>query len=246
MRPKLFRRERGSDATLECRATPMRPNHFRSECGMTLVEMLVACGVLLVIGMGLVMGLAALQRNFQATCDYATNHGDEMRISDYLARDLRRATSVSVSGTGSATTVTMTLPNYYDSTGSPRVPVVNSDGTVAYQDASVTPPVNSTSVTYYLSNGTMYRSQNAVAKALAVNVQSFQLTLVDSATDPNAGSDFNLSSSLLGKVAEVKTQISFSPHFSNSGSTQNGIKSTTFYNTTLLRNARTDTKVTLY
>src|SRR5438309_8258850 len=131
----------------------MLPRLFKTSRGMTLIEMLIAAGVLMMIGMGLVMGLAALRRNFNSTADYATNHADEMRISDYIARDLRSATAVSTTGTGSATRVALTLPNFYDSTGNPRLPTVNSDGTVSYLDNSVSPPVTSGTVTYFLSVG---------------------------------------------------------------------------------------------
>lgn len=44
--------------------------------------------------MALLVAFTSLQRNYSATTDYAINHADEMRISDYLAMDLRRAVAV--------------------------------------------------------------------------------------------------------------------------------------------------------
>lgn len=211
----------------------------RRIAGISLLETMIATGVIAVIGAGLLMALTALQRNFAATKDYATRHGDEMRISDYLALDLRRALSVQISGSGTSTSVTLTVPNYYDSTGSPRMPVINSDGTVAYRDAG-TPPAATVTVRFFLSGGAMIREENGVQQQLAVNVQDFQLTVLDSATDPNAAQNFNLLVSLAGKVAQVKTRISFNPLFRVGGATADTTKATTFYSTTLLRNARND------
>ena len=202
---------------------------------MTLAELMIAAGVMMVIGTGLAMGLAGLQKIFTASIDYAADHGSEMRISDYIARDLRSATSVTVTGSGGGTVIVLAVPNFYDSAGVPRTPTLNANGTVSYQDTS-TPPVTSGTISYYLSNGVMYRAAGGTQKALATSVQNFQLNIIDSTT--SSGTTFNLAASLVGKVAEVKTQISFSPVFSAYGNTANGIKSTTFYNTTLMRNAR--------
>lgn len=204
---------------------------------MTLAELMVAAGVMMVIGTGLAMGLTALQKIFTASIDYASDHGSEMRISDYIARDLRSATSVTVTGFGGGTVISMAVPNFYDSMGNPRTPTLNGNGAITYQDTS-TPPVASGTISYYLSNGSMYRASNGTPKVLATSVQNFQLYIIDSVTAANSGTTFNLAAPLIGKVAEVKTQISFSPVFSAYGSTAGGAKSTTFYNTTLMRNAR--------
>ena len=94
----------------------------------------------------------------------------------------------------------------------------------------------------------MYRATGGTLKVLATSVQNFQLTIIDLALSASGTSTFNLPASLNGKVAEVKTQIAFSPVFSAYGSTANGIKATTFYNTTLMRNASVSgsANITLY
>lgn len=201
---------------------------------------MVAAGVIGMIAGGVGMAFVAMQRNLSATRDYATNHADEMRISDYLALDLRRALSVAISGSGGTTKVTLTIPNYYDSNGNPRMPTIKSNGSVDYRDASVPTPVSTVTVSYYLSKGAMIREQSGIKKELAVNVQDFKLTVLDSATDPNAAQNFDIPVVLAGKVAQVKTRISFSPTFRSSGATAATTAATTFFNTTLLRNARED------
>jgi prepilin-type N-terminal cleavage/methylation domain-containing protein len=212
--------------------------------GFTLIELLMSCAVMGVITVGLSMGFAALERCFSATTDYSTNHGDQMRISDYLALDLRRALSVQISGSGHSTRVTIAIPNYYDSSGKARMPIIDSSGNVNYQDNSVSPALSSITVSYYFSGDTMIREESGKQTALAVNVQDFQLSVLDSVTDPTASTDFSIPVTLTGTVAEVKTRISFNSRFTTSTNSQ---AVTTFYNNTLLRNARKDyTNVSLY
>jgi prepilin-type N-terminal cleavage/methylation domain-containing protein len=212
--------------------------------GFTLVELLVSCGVMGVISVGLTMGIVALSRSLSGTVDYSTNHADQMRISDYLAMDLRRAVAVTIVGTGQSTRLSIAIPNYYETSGSARMPVIDAKGSVNYQDGSVTPPASSVTVNYYFSGGSMIREQEAKKTVLAVNVQDFQLAVLDSATDPNATKNFNIPVTLTGSVAEVKTRISFNSRFT---SNPNSPAVTTFYNTTLLRNTRKDyTNVSLY
>jgi hypothetical protein len=167
------------------------------------------------------MGFTALERNYAAATDFATNHADQMRISDYLALDLRRALSVVVAGPNDAT---INIPSYYDSNHSPQDPTLASDGSIYYGTAG-----SSVAVHYYLSAGTIYRQEGAAATpvALAVNVADFTFSVVDA-----------------GKV--VTTQIKFSPTFVSSGASANATAGTTFYNTTLLRNTRIDTRIGIY
>lgn len=216
--------------------------------GATLAETIVAAGVFMVVSVSIVSGVVALQRNFLNTSDYAVNHAAQLRISDYIARDLRYATTFSQTGSGSSTVITMQIPNYYDPTQldpvtkkpKPRNPTVNSDGTVSYQDSS-TPPKKSNTVRYYMdvAKDTIFREVDGVSRVIADDVADFQILPLDSAVDPNAATDFNLAV-LNSKVAEVKVQVNFKTRFGTKTVTQ------TFYNTTLMRNPRTDVQTNLY
>src|SRR4051812_34064146 len=204
-----------------------------------MAEVMVASGVFLIIAASFITGLVALQRSFSSTISYARNHSSQLRISDYLARDLRQALTFSQTGSGSALVVTLTLPKYYDSNGSPRMPVINSDGTVTYQDSSVNPPNKAVNVRYYIQNNAIFREVDGVPRQIAENVQNFAIIPLDSSVDPSAVTDFNLSG-ITSKVAEVKVQVNFTSHFGAKNVTQ------TFFNTTLMRNARTDAQTNLY
>jgi prepilin-type N-terminal cleavage/methylation domain-containing protein len=186
----------------------------RSKSGFTLVEVMISSAIFSSVAAGLIMGFISLKRNYVATTDFATHHGDQMRISDNLALDFRRALKVDPPNRND---VSIYIPCFYDSTPDRNVqtPLLDGNGGVYYgvKDSSI-------KVHYYLSVGVIYRQEgNAAPIALAVDVQ-----------------DFNFDISDLGKV--IKTSITFKPTFRSAGASQEIIQATAFYNTTLLRNNR--------
>ena len=193
---------------------------WKKNSGMALSEVMVSTAIFAAVGAGLLMGFTSLERNFSATTDFATNHADEMRISDYLALDLRRALSVQ----GARNDTTIHIPSYYDGGGVPLTPTLDGKGGVYYGAAST----SFVSIRYYLSGGTIYRQQDAQTPiTVAENVKDFIFDVTD-----------------LGKV--VTTKITFSPTFRSGGASTSGIAATAFYNTTLLRNSRTDSASSVY
>jgi type II secretory pathway component PulJ len=191
----------------------------RTARGFALAEILFSTVAFAAISLGLILGFISLERNYAATTDFATNHADEMRISDYLALDLRRALAVRAA----TNDTTISIPQYYGSDGLPQTPTLDGDGTVSYG-----PSGSSVQVHYYLSGGTIYRQQgSATPIPLAVNVQDFIFAVTDS-----------------GKV--VTTRITFNPTFVSGRASADATAATAFYNTTLLRNARRDSAVSVY
>jgi prepilin-type N-terminal cleavage/methylation domain-containing protein len=187
--------------------------------GFTLPEFMISIAIFSSLCLGLLMGFVALERNFAAAADFSINHADEMRISDYMALDLRRALAV----TAGENDTTISIPNYYDTHGNPNTPTLDGNGGVYYGAAG-----SIISIHYYLANGTIYRKQgHQPAVALANNVQDFRFNVTD-----------------LGKV--VQTRITFSPTFRFGASPGDNSLATAFYNTTLLRNSRTDITSSLY
>lgn len=187
--------------------------------GFLLSEIMVSTVLFAAISMGLLMGFTALERNYTATNDFALNHADQMRISDYLALDLRRALSLSAARNDT----TIYIPSYYDDAGQPQTPTLDGTGGVYYGAAG-----SSVAVRYYLSGGTIYRQQNGGTPVpLAVNVQDFIFDVTDS-----------------GKV--VSTRITFNPTFTSGRASADATAATAFYNVTLLRNTRTDNHIGVY
>jgi len=191
----------------------------KAQGGFAISELIVSVSIFCSISLGLLMGFTSLERNYAATSDFSINHADEMRISDYMALDLRRAISVQAA----TNDVTINIPAYYDQTGAPQTPTLDGQGGVFYGARG-----SSVRVHYYLMAGTIYRQQdNAPAQALAVNVQDFIFDMTDA-----------------GKV--VTTRITFNPTFNSGGASAAATTATAFYNTTLLRNSRTDIQSSVY
>jgi type II secretory pathway component PulJ len=176
-------------------------------------EVMIALTLFSSVCVGLFMASTSLQRCFAATTDFAVNHADQMRISDYLALDLRRAVSVSAAQNDT----TIQIPSYYDASGNPQTPTLDGAGGVNYGPAGTFVTVH-----YYLTSGSIYRQQGSDPPAvLAMNVQDFIFSITDS-----------------GKV--VSTRITFNPIFRSAGASSAAIAATAIYNTTLLRNSRRD------
>ena len=201
------------------RSISFRRRHRRG--GFAFTELMISTAIFSTVSAGLILGFVSLRRSYAATTDFAINHADQMRISDYLALDFRRAVAVSAVKNDAA----IYIPCYYDSTPSrsPQTPLLDGKGGVYYGA-----PGCSVKVHYYLSNGVIYRKEGEQpATGLAVDVQDFEFNATD-----------------LGKV--VKTSITFRPTFRSAGASDAVKTATAFYNTTLLRNNRTDTQTGVY
>jgi type II secretory pathway component PulJ len=191
----------------------MIQSSVRRAGGFLLMDTMIAMSIFTAISMALIMGFVSLERNFAATTDFATNHTDALRISDYLALDLRRALSIQTA----QNEATVTIPAYYDTNGLPQTPQLDGHGGIYYGSAGSVVTIH-----YYLQNGTIYRQQDTnTPVAIADNVSDFVFSVTD-----------------LGKVAT--TSITFKPIFRSGGASDNVVAATAVFNTTLLRNTRTD------
>ncbi len=185
----------------------------KSHCaGYSFSEVMMATAITAIISASMLLAFVSLKRNYAATTDFAINHADQMRLSDYMAQDFRRAIKLDPPATND---VTLHLPVFYDADNQIQMPSLDGKGGVYYgvKDSSI-------KVRYYLSDAVIYRQQGTAAPtALAFDVK-----------------DFIFESSDLGKV--VKTSITFKPIFRSTGVTDTSRTATAFYNTTLLRNNR--------
>lgn len=159
-------------------------NASRRPAAFTLVEILVAMAVF-----GLFMGGAltvwnSLGSTALNTISYAQRQNDQMRVLDYLKRDIRRATRVDlyngatlVTGTTTfASELRLTIPDYYSDSRqednaigpkTPNAPVVTA-GVVSYG----TP----LTVSYYALNGSSVRSEAGTVRTVADSAGAFALS----------------------------------------------------------------------
>src|SRR5438477_7244655 len=105
-----------------------RQSLSKAQAGYAISELIVSCSIFCSISLGLLMGFTSLERNYAATSDFSQNHADEMRISDYMAMDLRRAISIQAARNDT----TIYIPSYYDGTGNPQTPALDGQGGVFY------------------------------------------------------------------------------------------------------------------
>lgn len=81
----------------------------RSTGGYTLMELMMSTAIFSTVCAALLMAFVSLKRSYAATADFAINHADQMRISDYMASDFRRAIAVKAAQNDT----TIYIPTYY-------------------------------------------------------------------------------------------------------------------------------------
>ena len=189
----------------------------RSALGFTLLELLVSIGIASVMFAMILRSGTDSVRSLSVADNYSYQSNEELRAMDYIARDLRRALTVTIPTGGQS--LSLTLPDTYssyDSQGNPTGSLVTptiSGGSATY--GSSTTPI---SVAYTVSNGKLLRAQTiqstGAVNTLVVcsNVTDFALAFVAQSTtvtfsitfDPKyqtVSSALNAGTKLAGTVA---------------------------------------------
>jgi hypothetical protein len=118
-----------------------------------------------------------LQRSFAALEGYSTAEGDQLRVSDYIALDVRRALTASVDANN---VLTITIPNYYDANNNnPKwsnahalLPSFDLNGAIRYG-------AGTTTIKYYKLASNFIREVNGTQNIIAGNVSSFTVSPQD-------------------------------------------------------------------
>lgn len=148
-------------------------SHSRPTGGFTLVEVIVANAVYSILFAALASGVVALHRSFSATEKYSKSVSDQLRILDYVARDVRRASAVAI--TQSSRKLDLTVPDQYANAGTSR-----TFRTPSVSMTAVTYGTTPRTVSYYTSGSNCIREEGGVAKVIATGVADFQLTFNNS------------------------------------------------------------------
>lgn len=126
----------------------------KSVPAFTLVEVIVSTALITMIFGALVTAAVFVQRSVNAGQLYAQRQAQQLQVSDYLARDLRNAKSVSSSGSvSSARNITIKVPDCYDENGNLREPELDGKGGVKYGTTMKT-------VVYTFQNGSIRRTSD--------------------------------------------------------------------------------------
>lgn len=179
----------------------------RREAGFTLVELMVSMVVSSVALGGLTVASSTLQRSFEAANYQMTSQNDQLRVLDFLSRDLRMASALSVLDSGGK--ITVTLPS------SPTATVTLNLGPLLAPLLG-TPSATATTqtVSYYVEGGQLIREVNGVQTMIADTVDAVAFTR---------------------QGAFLTTSILFTPQFSASPTTADQ-QATSVTSNTYLRN----------
>jgi hypothetical protein len=206
----------------------MRLRISRKHFAFTLPEITLALAVSGVVFGAILTSSTSLQKSFNAIDNYFGTHMQQIRIVDYLSRDVKRGLIVTTSA--DLQTVTVTIPNYIIQAGDPEA-VVNPAliGTARTPTMAYTPSGwqvnygNTTStVVYSISGLSILRTENGTVTTIASSTDQ----LVPLTTDVE-----------LANTEFAKTSITFQPIFTSGGAAASR-SGTTVYSTSYLRNKR--------
>lgn len=146
---------------------------------MTIPEVMVAAAILSMVMAALVVGVSTLQRTFRASQHHSKSQIEQARLLDYVARDLRRALTVSTDSFEGASRIKITIPDYYDEQGTPDDPLDDVPNrprivgrTIEYGNAPV-------QITFYKSGSTIFRSHRGRVTPIVTDVSDFNMAFID-------------------------------------------------------------------
>ena len=162
--------------------------------GFTLTEVMVAVGLGSLILTAIFLSATALRKSMAAVDSYFSTHVQQIRIIDYLSRDVKRSTIVRTSS--DKLTIQCWIPKYVvkatdpDGIANPalvgtrRTPVITSRLNVYKVDYgtpnyAVTPPTGVTQVDYYLSGTSIVRKEDNVVTTIASSTNQLIPDFVD-------------------------------------------------------------------
>lgn len=206
----------------------MKLNSSAKAHGFTITEIMVAAAASAVVFGATLTSTSALQKSFNAIDNYFATHMQQIRIVDYLSRDVKRGLIVTTSV--DLQTVTITTPNYIIQAGDPEAvanPVlVGTPRTPTIMYTPSGPQVNygnTTSTIVYSINGlSILRTENGTVTTIASSTDQ----LVPQTTDVE-----------LANTEYTKTSVTFQPMFTSGGSVAQR-SGTTVFSTAYLRNKR--------
>jgi len=196
--------------------------------GFTLSELLVTLSLSsIVLGAAITSGIS-LQKSLNATDNYLATHIQQVRIIDYLNRDVKRGLIVTTSV--DLQSVTMTLPNYLIQAGDPEA-LVNSSLIGTPRTPTISYTSNGMQVNYGSSNTNVVYSINGNS---IVRIENGQVTTIASSTDQLVPSTTDVE---LTNTEYSSTTVTFMPIFNIAGNSADRT-GTTLYATAYLRNKR--------
>jgi type II secretory pathway component PulJ len=137
--------------------------------GFTLAEVLVASAVTCCIFGAMLVSTAALRRSFEAANYHVTAQNDQLRVVDYLGRDLRSASSVTIRDSGTRVELQVPTGNSSSLALHLNLPLLGTLQTASPSTAART-------INYFLEGDRLVREDNGRQMEIAKTLTSFQVS----------------------------------------------------------------------
>jgi len=206
----------------------MKLTHNSHQSGFTLAEILTAMAIAVVIFAAILTATLAMQKSFNAVDHYFATHIQQVRIIDYLNRDVKRALICTTSA--NQQTVTLTIPKYIIQSGDAEA-VSNPSLVGAMRSPTISPTTGGVQVNYGTATSTVVYSING---ASILRTEDGVVTTIASSTDQliPTTSDVDLVNTEYSTMA-----VTFQPIFT-SGNVADERTGTTVFSLAYLRNKR--------
>lgn len=196
--------------------------------GFTLTSTLVGLALSIIVLAAALTAGVSLQKSFNAVDNYFATHMQQIRIIDYLNRDVKRGLIVTTSV--DLQNVTVTMPKYIIQAGDPEA-LVNPDLIGTPRSPTISYSSGGMQVNYGPSTATVVYSVNGNS---IVRIENGVVTTIASSTDQLVPRSTDVE---LANTEYANTSVTFMPIFTFSGSPA-ARTGTTLYSTAYLRNKR--------
>ncbi|MEY2526946.1 MAG: hypothetical protein QOE73_1717, partial [Verrucomicrobiota bacterium] len=174
--------------------------------GFTLTETLIAVSISSVVLAAAMTSGIALQKSFNAVDNYFATHMQQIRIIDYLNRDVKRGLIVTTSV--DLQSVTVTMPNYLIQSGDTEA-IANPSLVGTPRTPTITYTPSGLQVNYGASTSTVVYSINGTS---IVRIENGVVTTIASSTDQLVPQTTDVE---LANTEYANTSVTFQPIFTS-------------------------------
>ena len=206
----------------------MKLTHNSHQAGFTLAEILTAAAIAVVIFAAILTASLAMQKTFNAVDNYFATHIQQVRIIDYLNRDVKRALICTTSA--DQQTVTLTIPKYIIQSGDAEA-VSNPSLVGAMRNPTISTTTSGVLVNYGTTTSTVVYSINGAA---ILRTEDGVVTTIASSTDQLIPTTTDVD---LANTEKATMAVTFQPIFT-SGNVADERTGTTIFSLAYLRNKR--------
>lgn len=200
----------------------------RTRNGFTLTELMIATGTGGAVLAAIMASSIALQKTLNAIDNYFATQMQQIRIIDYLNRDVKRGLAVTTSV--DLQSVTVTLPSYIIQAGDPEA-IANPSLVGTPRTPTVSRVSGGMQVNYGSSTSNVVYSVSGLS---ILRTENGRVTMVASSTDQLVPQTTDVEQA---NTEYTRTSVTFLPIFT-SGNLATERNGTTLFSTSYLRNKR--------